>query len=1847
MKRFKTICLLLPIAAFWLIPCHAEVHFKEVEAVSIAIEEIYLEGQNDFFVPPGAEGQLAAKTDPDDLRDKVRWAEIGKSDGLEFGLDQNTGLLTIESASAKGWIIVQASAEGCAPLSQRIEIDCPCPEEGGSCESTAGTGDFENNSVEVRLSLGRVEGGRSAGDLLLYAEEPLAILSMPEAMVINGSSEQVIPFYREGTLEQILTPQVIVNFLRFSHLKYEIHFYDIAFRGQRLENGSYSLDPRAVPLVVWRIENPDATGETIDELLITEFRNGEKREFFYRYQAVDHGWTLMSGNGLKIESKAETTNADGDRVIRTTIAGADGKAVRVAETVFREFPFGKRRIRETIDPDGFALATEYRYGTGQGSGYGQLTARIDSEGGWVRYIYDAEGRLVQEVRPYLDAAIDAAGDKTVVVTNSYAPVDITDSGAPRDRHRPRRVIETTRGIETARSYHVYTRGRKGERVEITERCIIQGKPYGHPSNLRSVSCYYGSGGNGPEAGRIKSRLSEDGRLTRYTYEKGRFRFSPDPAKCRFIPGDGKARRTTVIHGTEKHPEGIAFQTIKETIITDAMGREKLLETFAKTEKGFARIDWRLNTHDRLGRVIETLHANGIRTESAWGCCGKMSETDADGITTRYTYDALKRVTAKTNEATGVVTSFTYDAVGRLLTTTKSNDGLSLTQENRHDSAGRLAAQMDTAGLVTHFTKDKMVSTSIHPGGATEITSRHLDGRLDSMTGTAVVPRYYRYGVDPDGSQWTTVYFGGKDSPRWEKTTRDLAGRVIRVEEPGFAGIETTRNHYDRKGRLIRTKVPGRGDALYVYDELGNPIMGGLDVDGNGRLVAASMDRIALTHTGFRLLDGAWWKEIARGILACDNQDKKTILSVQRQRLTGWRDHVAAETIVTDIQGNETRTIVLLDRFKHTRIQKVFMPDSSIPAQTVYVDGRLAATTSKTGLTMTFGYDALGRRVAVEDPRKGVSHLHYDPQGRLDFVEDASGSRARFAYDPQTGRKNAEYNALNKAARYAFNSRGQLIRTWGDVPYPVEYAYDELGQMVSMRTFRSGTGWDGDTWPTDTGPGDQTRWHYHPATGLILAKEDARGHRTSYGYSPGGALASRIWARRKNGKPLQTDYRYDAVTGDLVMIDYSGDTPDIAYAYDRLGRKVRVSDAAGIHHFAYNDRLLLETDRIVGKQVYQIDRHYDDLGRKAGFQIDGNYRVSYGYDDKGRFDSVDWFIGEQTGDARYNYLSQSDLLAGMENSAGLSVHYDYEPRRDAKTAVTNAFNDRLISRYEYQYDRLGRRINVKNHGEAFYEAVFWLYGYNDRNEVISAGRFYGKDLKDQTRPKPELDRVYQYDPIGNRISAVEGAETIHYQTNSLNQYEKIERPLSQVEGLVYDADGNLVEDGRFYYSWNGENRLIAVEPKKPLFSDKRLEFTYDYAGRRITKKVFVYGDGSYALSATIRFIYDGWNVVKEIKTENEVSEDKLYVWGLDLSRSLQGAGGVGGLIAVSDGVSAQSFFYDANGNVGQLIRPAKGNLVANYQYDPFGKIIQGTGEFVPENDHGYSTNYFDETPGFYYYGKRFYSPREGRWIKKDPVFERGGTNLYAFVSNNAISEVDYLGYDSFFNDIANFADGILTGARIVVGVAGSVIDLDAFRDKGQSPIKQNSKNNCQFLITINGMFNFYEEAVDFPKDLRQKFKDKFGKIDNFGFVNNPTTFITDVIQVGFLEIRGIGIPSITTAKFVGESYNHAVEHKCDCIDIYIIAHSQGAAILNNALPLIPDKIKPHLRVLTLGAEQFVYENALGFVMNYDSKGDWIPELSLWNKLISEVSVPEEDIPGHGRINYINYWSENGLPKGFFR
>ena len=141
--------------------------------------------------------------------------------------------------------------------------------------------------------------------------------------------------------------------------------------------------------------------------------------------------------------------------------------------------------------------------------------------------------------------------------------------------------------------------------------------------------------------------------------------------------------------------------------------------------------------------------------------------------------------------------------------------------------------------------------------------------------------------------------------------------------------------------------------------------------------------------------------------------------------------------------------------------------------------------------------------------------------------------------------------------------------------------------------------------------------------------------------------------------------------------------------------------------------------------------------------------------------------------------------------------------------------------------------------------------------------------------------------------------------------------------------------------------------------------------------------------------------------SQQSASTCYVWGRDLSGTLDGAGGVGGLLATE--VDGTWYFplYDNNGNVTDYVSET-GEVVASYEYDAFGRTIDKSGPMADVFPFRFSTKYYDAETGLYYYGYRYYSPELGRWLTRDPIEEDGGDNLYAFCENNGVNKYDCLG-----------------------------------------------------------------------------------------------------------------------------------------------------------------------------------------------------------------------------------------------
>src|SRR6266498_490926 len=114
---------------------------------------------------------------------------------------------------------------------------------------------------------------------------------------------------------------------------------------------------------------------------------------------------------------------------------------------------------------------------------------------------------------------------------------------------------------------------------------------------------------------------------------------------------------------------------------------------------------------------------------------------------------------------------------------------------------------------------------------------------------------------------------------------------------------------------------------------------------------------------------------------------------------------------------------------------------------------------------------------------------------------------------------------------------------------------------------------------------------------------------------------------------------------------------------------------------------------------------------------------------------------------------------------------------------------------------------------------------------------------------------------------------------------------------------MTSDARRALEFDDENQLTRIT----VTNSWKTEFSYDGPFRRRIRRKYTW-NGSWVLAKEVRYIYDGDVILQERDGSNYPLV--TYTRGLDWSGSLQGAGGIGGLLARTD---ANSAFYHADGN----------------------------------------------------------------------------------------------------------------------------------------------------------------------------------------------------------------------------------------------------------------------------------------------------------------------------------------------
>ncbi|UDQ98347.1 RHS repeat-associated core domain-containing protein [Lentisphaerota bacterium WC36G] len=159
--------------------------------------------------------------------------------------------------------------------------------------------------------------------------------------------------------------------------------------------------------------------------------------------------------------------------------------------------------------------------------------------------------------------------------------------------------------------------------------------------------------------------------------------------------------------------------------------------------------------------------------------------------------------------------------------------------------------------------------------------------------------------------------------------------------------------------------------------------------------------------------------------------------------------------------------------------------------------------------------------------------------------------------------------------------------------------------------------------------------------------------------------------------------------------------------------------------------------------------------------------------------------------------------------------------------------------------------------------------------------------------------------------------------------------------------------------------------------------------------------------------------------------------------------------------------------------SSGSVANRYDYSPFGQLIADV-ETV-ENPFKFSSEYAEKETGLIYYNYRYYNPKDGKWLSRDPIEEKGGINVYGFVDNDTIKNIDSLGLKKVESDLEFYVedswetfkygnkDGYngTNGANLASSIKNVKISCDkSCGEKGSNPKKIGNGKNLELYTLID-------------------------------------------------------------------------------------------------------------------------------------------------------------------------------------
>lgn len=1199
----------------------------------------------------------------------------------------------------------------------------------------------------------------------------------------------------------------------------------------------------------------------------------------------------------------------------------------------------------------------------------RLTKVQRYDGGYTEYEYDNLGRITMEKSPW-------GASLAKVTRTTYADSRFYDV-------RPASVAE----------YHVNASG-----TEV----LFRNTAYSYEESAESerVTTTVTAGGSSQQQVSIEETYGAE---PAYAYAAGKPKFSQG------IDGvqTWHEYEATTEHGaihkhtsiTKANGELVAAQSRKSESFIAADDTTTFEQESIWDGTQWLLLDTTAYEYDEQQRITKTTRGNGRFSTAEWMCCGRLSETDEDGITTTYAYDSARWLTEISRAAVydgetcitpETITEYTRDAAGRVLSTIRRIGPMETTESTVYDAKGRITKYTDILGRVNKFSysEDGLSSSAITPTGSTAITIRNTDGSTASISGTAQQALVYVYDLNGNSLRTTTKL---TDGTTIAQSIVNGFGQTTVQAQASISGFIYTRSEFNAKGQIMKQyqdtgwNTEKTAETLYEYDSFGNIIKQTLALTDSPTKDNSPV--VEMTYSVESAADGVFSVTTQTRY----NAEGEPLSSTQKQLISQLSATLASKSISIDERNNSS-----VSWSEYSALYKItsysLIPTSEIVAESVSVDGFTISQKDYAGIitTASRSYTSTGMVMVHVDGRSNATTSRTDLAGRTISMTDTSEAVTTTVYDEAHDLPAVVTDAMGNTACYKYDIRGRKIAEWGTALQPACFDYDDMDNMTMMMTFRGTPETNADGSPSQSGEGaaagDVTTWSFHPATGLELSKTYADGSTVVKTYDAYNRLATETDARGN----VKT-YAYEHARGLHLGTTYivaagTAETSSHSYSYNHLGLLTQVVDDAGTRSYGYNTYGERESDSLtVDGDVHIITENRDTFGRSIGYTYSKNgsvqQTVSTGYGDDGRIASAGFLHGDDAKTFGYTYLAGSNLLQVLTKPNGITLTQTYETTRNQLIGMAYHRGSTLVAQRTYTYDILGRPItrNTARQGKVVNDTFI----HTTRSELASAN-------------VNSVDYTYNYDNIGNRTYTIKESSNIvnstEYSANELNQYTAITENGAPAFAPQFDIDGNQIliqtETGIWTTNYNAENRPVSFTKSE---SNTVVECAYDSQGRRSYKKVITNG----TVTLHQRYIYRGYLQIACIDlTRSHHPAIWFITW--DPTQNL----GTRPLAIQKDG-TWYTYGFDITKNVSEIFS-SNGYISTIYSYTPYGSVFATGSVSQPIQ---WSSEIYDSDLNLTYYNYRYYNPLDGRWINRDYL---SYTNMYTYAAQNPLLMVDVLG-----------------------------------------------------------------------------------------------------------------------------------------------------------------------------------------------------------------------------------------------